>query len=309
MNILMILTPKKEVTFLTTKMSLKEAMDILKKVRFNSVPLLDDKGYYIGTVTEGDILWHLEKNGYEGTLNKKLKDVKRIRDYAPVTVDAEIDELVTKSLGQNFIPILDDRKFFIGIVTRKKLITTFIEQNELEKEEIVHENDVIDNLYKRRSIRKFKEGVSVPREIIDEIVKVSLVTPTAMNRRPHEIVLVDDPEVIKTLSELHQRGGQFEKAPYLILIMNDDEKEPNAYLANSNCSALLMSLLLAVESFENLGGFWVSTRYPEYNRKMLNALGVPERFSLYGMVAFGVKGEHKPANEPLNPEKIHYNKW
>jgi len=42
---------------------------------------------------------------------------------------------------------------------------------------------------------------------------------------------------------------------------------------------------------------------------MLNAVGVPERFSLYGMVAFGVKGEHKPANEPLNPEKIHRNKW
>lgn len=309
MNILMILTPKSEVIYLSTIMRVRDAMEVLKKARFNSVPLLDESGHYVGTVTEGDILWHLDQNGYEDSLDMRLKNVKRIRDYAPVSVDEEIDELIHKALGQNFIPILDDRKYFIGIVTRKNLISTYIKKVDDNKEEVVHKNEVLDNLYKRRSIRRFKEGITIPQEIIDEIVKVSLVTPTAMNRRPHEIMLVDDPQVIKTLSELHQRGGQFEKAPYLILILNDDEKEPNAYLANSNCSALLISLLLAVESFDNLGGFWVSTRYPEYNRKMLNAVGVPERFSLYGMVAFGVKGEHKPANEPLNPEKIHRNKW
>lgn len=309
MNILMILTPKSEITYITTTMRIKDAMEVLQRARFTSVPLLDEKGYYAGTITEGDILWYIEKNGYGPSLEKRVKAVDRIRDYEPIFVNQEIDELIQKALDQNFIPILDDRKYFIGIVTRKKLLNTYIDILSVDKEEVIHKNKVLDNLYKRRSIRRFKEGIKISADVIDEIVKVSLVNPTAMNRRPHEVVVVDDPKVIKKLSELHNRGGQFERAPYLIMVLNDDEKEPNARLANSNCSALMMSLLLAVESFDNLGGFWVNCRYPKNNREMLNAINVPQNFSLYGIVAFGVKDENKPANEPKNPEKIHYNKW
>ncbi len=307
MNILTLLTPKKDVKFLTTNQIITDALAVLRVVRFSSVPLLDKDGYFVGTITEGDLLWHLEKHGLANAKIQRLKDVKRIRDYTPVHIDATMDELVDAALGQNFIPILDDRKYFIGLVTRKDLLSNFI-SNFNKKAEVIHENPILNALYKRRSIRKFKSG-TIEDKVLAEILKVALVSPTASNRRAHHIMLIDDSEVILKLSTLHHRGGQFEKAPYLILSLNDTEIEDNAYNANSNSSALLMSLLLTIDSFENLGGFWVATRSVEHNRAMLEYLNVPSHYELYGIVAFGIKNEFKAANEATNFEKIHKNRW
>lgn len=307
MNILMLLTPKKDVSFLTTNLTVEQALTTLKIVRFNSVPLLDKDGYYVGTITEGDLLWFLEENGLEDVRKKRLKDVKRNRDYAPVTINASMDDLIETSLGQNFIPILDDRNFFIGIVTRKDLLTDFIKKF-TKKAEVVHENPILNAIYKRRSIRKFRKQ-TIEQPVLAEILKVVTVSPSAGNRRPQHVILLNDLEKIKALSALHQRGGSFENAPYLILVLNDDTKEDNMYNANSNSSALMMSLLLTIDSYENLGGFWVATRSEEHNRNILNFLETPTHYSLHGIIAFGVKGEFKGVNEAINIEKIHVNKW
>lgn len=307
MNILMLLTPKKDVRFLTTNLTIAEALTILKIVRYNSVPLLDKDGYYVGTITEGDLLWYLEENGLEFASTRKLRAVRRNRDYAPVTINASMEDLIKTSLGQNFIPILDDRNYFIGIVTRKDLLSDFINKFS-QKTEVIKENPILNALYKRRSIRKFKKK-PVSQEVVNEILNVALISPSAGNRRPQHVVFVNDLAKIKELSVLHQKGGQFENAPNLILILNDDEKEPNVYNALSNSSALLFSMLIAIDSYENLGGFWIATRNDEHNTKILNFLGVPSNFTLYGMIAFGIKGEYKGANEAFNNEKIHQNGW
>lgn len=307
MNILMLLTPKKDVSFLTTNLPIAEALTILKVVRYSSVPLLDKDGYYVGTITEGDLLWYLEENGLEFASTSKLRSVKRIRNYAPVTINASMEDLVTTSLGQNFIPILDDRNYFIGIVTRKDLLTDFINKF-AKKAEVVKENPILNALYKRRSIRKFKKEKIHPK-VIDEILKVTLISPSAGNRRPQHVIHVDDQKLIRELGKIHPKGGQYEKAPHLILILNDNEVEDNEYNANSNSSALLLSMLLAIDSFENLGGFWIATRDKNENEKLLKALNVPLNYSLHGMIAFGVKNEFKGANEAIAIEKIHKNKW
>ena len=57
MNVLFLLTPKKNVLFLTLDMSVEAALDLLRTVRYSSVPLLDKDGHYVGTITEGDLLW------------------------------------------------------------------------------------------------------------------------------------------------------------------------------------------------------------------------------------------------------------
>ncbi len=87
--------------------------------------MLDRQGHYIGTVTEGDILWTLKKR-----YNMKLKDaenvsvltVERRMDSKPVSINATMEDLIQMSMNQNFVPVIDDNKIFIGIVTRKDII-------------------------------------------------------------------------------------------------------------------------------------------------------------------------------------------
>ena len=45
----------------------------------------------------------------------------------PVTADTSMEELISVALNQNFVPVIDDRGVFIGIVTRKEIMRYFQE--------------------------------------------------------------------------------------------------------------------------------------------------------------------------------------
>lgn len=57
----------------------------------------------------------------------KLRDIlpKKVPPAARIT--ATMDELFELALNQNFVPVIDDKDCFIGIVTRKNIIRHFIE--------------------------------------------------------------------------------------------------------------------------------------------------------------------------------------
>ena len=48
--------------------------------------------------------------------------IKRRKDNAPVSVEANIEDLISKARNQNFVPVIDDHKTFIGIIKRKEII-------------------------------------------------------------------------------------------------------------------------------------------------------------------------------------------
>ncbi len=308
MNILMLLTPKKNVAFLTNEMTLEQALHAFRINRFSSVPLIDRKGYYVGTITEGDILRYLETNSYENSLTAPLSKITRNRDNAAVNINEEITQLLRISLHQNFIPILDDRGYFIGIVTRKDVLQYFFDKMNVGESIDTKRNPVLQALYSRRSIRKFSNE-KIDENIINEILESGLISPTAANRKPTHMMFVDDQEKISKLSTVHIRGGQFVNAPYLLLVLNDDEVELNPYTANSNASALTMSLLLAIDSYDKLGGYWIAARHLDNNRAICDALDIPPSITLYAIIAFGIKDEFKPENEPDNNGRIHKNNW
>ena len=51
-----------------------------------------------------------------------ISSVKRRKDNAPVSVEANMEDLISKARNQNFVPVIDDHKTFIGIVKRKEII-------------------------------------------------------------------------------------------------------------------------------------------------------------------------------------------
>ena len=55
-------------------------------------------------------------------------DVKK-----PVNVMADMDELLSVAVNQNFVPVVDDRGMFIGIVTRQDIMRYFVREYAKEK--------------------------------------------------------------------------------------------------------------------------------------------------------------------------------
>jgi CBS-domain-containing membrane protein len=125
MNILFFLTPKSEVTYLRDDWTLRQAIEKLERSGYRAIPLLDTQGHYVGTVTEGDILWTLKKR-YDMNLkaaeNVSILTAERRVECRPVSINATMEDLIQLAMNQNFVPVIDDNKIFIGIVTRKDII-------------------------------------------------------------------------------------------------------------------------------------------------------------------------------------------
>ncbi len=128
MNILFFLTPKSKVAYIYDDYTLRQTLEKMEHHRYSAVPILTRSGAYLGTITEGDLLWAI-KNKY--SLNFKeaeslsIMEVSRRMDNEPVSAETEIEDLLSKAMNQNFVPVTDDRGIFIGIITRKDIMRYF----------------------------------------------------------------------------------------------------------------------------------------------------------------------------------------
>ena len=64
----------------------------------------------------------------KGVLNiKEAEDISIMKidrrlDYQCVTAKSDMEDLIGKAMEQNFVPVVDDEKHFIGIITRRDII-------------------------------------------------------------------------------------------------------------------------------------------------------------------------------------------
>ncbi len=126
MNILFFLTPKSEVAYLYDTDSLRQALEKMENHRYSAIPIIGkEDGKYIGTVTEGDLLWAL-KDKEDLSIRRAedigIMDIQRNRDNEPVDVDVNMEDLINKAMNQNFVPVIDDDQRFIGLIKRKDII-------------------------------------------------------------------------------------------------------------------------------------------------------------------------------------------
>lgn len=128
MNVFQFLTLKSQTKYLISNVTLRQALEKMDFYRFSVIPLLDEQGRYIGTLSEGDLL-HYIKHDLDFDLTKgedvEVKDIDRYRSYRPLSMESTLDELVNLAMEQNFIPVVDDRGVFMGIIRRRTILDFF----------------------------------------------------------------------------------------------------------------------------------------------------------------------------------------
>ena len=124
-NILFFLTPKAMCVYLYDDFTLRQALEKMEVAGYAALPILTRTGEYRGTITEGDVLWAM-KNLCGLNLKQaeriRIMDISRRRDNLPVPVNTTMHELVERAQTQNFVPVVDDKDTFIGIITRSSII-------------------------------------------------------------------------------------------------------------------------------------------------------------------------------------------
>lgn len=130
MNILFFLTPKAMCAYIESGDTLRQAMERMEHAGYAALPVLDKSGKYCGVITEGDLLWTCKRlcmMDMRQTEAHSIDEIEHRRIVQPVRVDTRVEDLITVAAEQNFVPVVDDKGDFIGIVTRSRILRYYLE--------------------------------------------------------------------------------------------------------------------------------------------------------------------------------------
>lgn len=131
MNIAFFLTPKNNVAYLTMGDSMRQGLEKLRRHGYTALPVIKETGEYAGYISEGDFLRSIFNIG---TIDMSdLEDISideavHKEDFT-VRITASMENLLSTILDHNFVPVVDDRGMFMGIVTRRAILKYFSEKN------------------------------------------------------------------------------------------------------------------------------------------------------------------------------------
>ena len=124
-NILFFLTPKAMCAYVYDDYTIRQALEKMESAGYAALPILNRRGEYRGTLTEGDLLWALKNMCYMDMRQaeaRKIMEISRRKDNIPVRVTTDMQALVRRASTQNFVPVVDDKDAFIGIITRGAIV-------------------------------------------------------------------------------------------------------------------------------------------------------------------------------------------
>ena len=118
--------PKSEVCYAEEQWSLRQVAEKMIANDLTSIPVLNSEGKYVATISEGDLFRFIKRKAnlnYKEAESTPISILKHERAVKPIRFDAQMKDLVGLAAKQNFVPVLDANGIFIGIVTRKAIIS------------------------------------------------------------------------------------------------------------------------------------------------------------------------------------------
>ena len=133
MNILFFITPKVEVEYVYDFYTIRQAMEKMEYHRYTSIPIINKKGEYVATITEGDLLWKIKSRfedkqddiNLKSLENIEINNIDKYNNYKTISINSDMENIVSLAINQNFIPVVDDQNIFIGIIKRSDIISYF----------------------------------------------------------------------------------------------------------------------------------------------------------------------------------------
>ncbi|GAB6154538.1 nitroreductase family protein [Desulfosporosinus burensis] len=171
---------------------------------------------------------------------------------------------------------------------------------------------MLDLLYRRRSIRKYK-STKLDVSTVQLLQNAALLSPSSRGFQPWQFVVVDDSEILAQLA-LAKKGAGFLKGAALGIVILADPTISDVWIEDASIAATILHL--TSESL-GLGSCWIQIRERQYTETetaeqyVRRILGIPENLKVASIISIGYPDEAKTPHMEgdLGFDKVHLNKF
>ena len=167
-------------------------------------------------------------------------------------------------------------------------------------------NDVIETIFKRRSVRKFTDQ-PVEREKLELLMQAAMAGPSAVNAQPWEFVVITEKEVLDKLRLVLPFAKM--AAPAAICVLGSSRRQRNKAGDRfwvQDCSAATENILLAVESL-GLGAVWTALHpYDDRKKTVTDLLAIPPHVIPLCFIPVGIPAHDGEAKDKYDASRIHF---
>ena len=125
MNLLRFIIPKSMVEYVEVDSTVRQALEKMRFHRYTAIPVLDRDGMYVGTLRNDDVFRYFLDNGSFNFKDAERDPVESILDPSyskPLRHSDGFEALFERVKEHNFVPVVDDRGCFIGIILRREVM-------------------------------------------------------------------------------------------------------------------------------------------------------------------------------------------
>ncbi len=130
MNLFRFMVPKSMVQTIRADSTVRQALEKMRFHRYTALPVLDEEQRYIGTIRT-DHLFHffLDREDFQ----TRMAEGALVRDLIvegqppPIRHHATMYDVIEQVKEHNFVPVVDDRGCFIGIILRRQILTYLLQ--------------------------------------------------------------------------------------------------------------------------------------------------------------------------------------
>ncbi len=165
----------------------------------------------------------------------------------------------------------------------------------------------LELLKNRRSCRRFTDE-PLDKNVVADIMRAALMSPSGHRVNPWEFILVDKKETLRALSVSKAAGAQLIEGAAMAVVVTADTAKTDVWIEDASIATIIMQL--AVED-AGLGSCWVQIRLRRdadgnlAEDNVREILGLPPHYAVLSIVAIGHK-EHE--SRPFDEEKLQWEK-
>jgi nitroreductase len=168
--------------------------------------------------------------------------------------------------------------------------------------------ETLDCIEKRTSVRKYLPH-TMNKEEIHKIISAAMQAPSAMNRRPYEMIVNTDNAFWSKFKDVKPTCEIAASASLTILVIGDSNTNPTNEFLLEDCSCLSENALLAATEL-GYGSLWAGIKWDsDFQKRLVSYFHLPDGFIPISLLIIGKTGEKKTNVDRFDAKKVHLGKW